>query len=162
MKKIKLTRGQFALVDDIDYEELSKYKWYAQKRRDGDFCAVRNIKIPREKHTSVYMSRQILGLERGDFRQADHINHNSLDNRRINIRICTSQQNNMNRNPRSNTSSSYKGVSLDKKRKKWLVQIGIKGKIKTIGRFFLEKQAALAYNKAAKKYFGEFACLNQI
>ena len=164
MKQIKLTRGLVVLVDDSDYEELSKYKWFASHRLVTDsFCAARNIKISGGKKTLVYMHRQILGLERGDPRQGDHQNHNPLDNRRNNLRICTMQQNLMNRSiSSSNKTSRFKGVCWQKSRKKWLVQISIKGVLKTLGRFLVEKDAALAYNKAAKESYGEFACLNQI
>jgi len=92
----------------------------------------------------------------------DHINHNGLDNRKANIRPATHSQNNFNRiiSTRGDLSSKYKGVAWNKSKKKWQARIGIYGKRKHIGHFKDEIQAAKAYDKAAKKYHGEFASLN--
>ena len=94
--------------------------------------------------------------------QIDHINDNGLDNRRSNLRICSQSQNLMNcRKPKTLFSSKYKGVSWVQKHKRWKVSIAFKGKRKYIGHFLSEIDAAKAYNKAAEKYFGEFARLNK-
>jgi len=160
MQKIPLTQGQFALVDDSDYEFLSQWKWYAHKHSSGDFHAMRASPRKNGKEYSIYMSRQILGLKHGDKRQADHINHNTLDNRQSNIRICTNQQNSFNRKSISNTSSKFKGVSWYERCKKWQAHIQMDRKRKHLGLFRSEKKAALAYDFAAKSLYGEFACLN--
>jgi len=163
MKQIKLTQGQYALVDDADYEELSKYKWCALYSKDmSSFYAGRESRKKEGEICTIRMHRQILGLKLRDKRQIDHINHNILDNRRFNIRICTPRQNSMNRKPDQNTSSKYKGVSWEDSRNKWQAHITIKGKKKHLGYFQTEELAALAYNEAAKKYFKEFAYLNVI
>jgi len=159
MKKILLTQGLFALVDDADYDELSQYKWCAVKLRDL-FYAVRNSPMKDGKSYLILMSRQILGLKYKDKRQADHQNHNTLDNSRYNLRICTSQQNQMNKKSYRNKTSQFKGVYWDRSRKKWLAQIQIKGRTKYLGLFPIEKVATTAYDLAAKKIFGEFAHLN--
>ena len=161
MKTIKLTQGQFALVDDADYDWLNQYKWCAFKCRESFYAIRRSIRTNEKgKHYSVYMHRQILGLGYGDSRQGDHIDHNTLDNRRDNLRICTCQQNHFNRKPDSNSTSRFKGVCWDKQYQKWQVDINIKGKHKKLGRFTDEKEAALAYDKAAIQEFGDFALLN--
>ena len=163
MKKIKLTQGQFALVDDADYEWLNQWKWHAQYCKYTDsYYAVRKSPTVRGKRRLIRMHRQLLRLSRGDKRQADHINHATLDNRRNNLRGCTLQQNSMNRNPRQNTSSKYKGVYWNKEKRKWQVKITAGKKNKYLGCFNSEIDAARAYNEAAKKYFGEFAHLNKI
>jgi hypothetical protein len=90
----------------------------------------------------------------------DHINGNGLDNRKSNLRICTHQQNCENSRKRKKSFSKYKGVYWSKNAKKWVAQITIDGKSKHLGYFELEEDAAAAYDKAAVKYFGEFACLN--
>jgi len=166
MKQIELTQGQYALVDDADYDWLSKYKWYARERCCSEnFDAIRNSKVKNGKRHLISMARQILGLKSGDKRQADHINHNTSDNRRENLRICTRQQNQMNRKPAKNKSSKFKGVSwLGEIRgiRKWHATIRINGRLKNLGRFSTEKSAAQAYNLAAKRYFGNFAYLNKI
>lgn len=103
MKEIQLTQGQVALVDDSDYEELGKYKWYAQKRyKTKNFDAVRNGRF----HV-ISMQRQILGLELGDKRQGDHINRNPLDNRRSNLRIATASENMRNRRLSARNASGF-------------------------------------------------------
>jgi len=91
----------------------------------------------------------------------DHINHNGLDNRKANLRPATCAQNNYNsRHFRKSKSSKYRGVNWNKQRKKWFALINYNKKEKFIGAFKDEKQAAKAYDKAAKKYHGEFASLN--
>lgn len=102
------------------------------------------------------MHREIVGTPEG--MDTDHINGDKLDNRRSNLRICTHAQNGANRGPQKNGSSGYKGVSYHCK--KWRVQICINGKTKRLGGFNSLLDAAKAYDKAARKYHGEFARTN--
>ena len=97
-----------------------------------------------------------------DDKDVDHINGDTLDNRLCNLRVCTRGQNNMNRVKKPNCSSIYKGVSWQKKIKRWVAKISINNKTVYIGTYTDEKEAARAYNKAAKKHFGEFARLNEV
>ena len=156
MKQIKLTQGQVALVDDADFDWLNQWKWCVLKSPAG-FYARR-----RDSGQDILMHRVILGLELGDKRQGDHQNHNTLDNRQDNIRICTCQQNQRNRKPRLNLTSGYKGVSWYRRIKKWQAHIQMNGKRKHLGYFTEEKEAALAYNKIAGNIYGEFAYLNPV
>lgn len=160
MKQIPLTQGQYTLVDDTDYDWLNQWKWCVIKDRSGAFYVVRNLTIEKGKKRLIRMSRQILGLTYGDKRQADHKDHNTLDNQRSNLRICTHQQNNMNRKSFSNTSSKYKGVTWSKQAKKWIAHIQVNKKVKYLRLFDSEKDAAEAYDRAAIQEFGEFAYLN--
>jgi len=167
MKAIKLTQGQLALVDDDDYQWLNQWKWHAHKDKSGNFYASRSsTKIDGKQHT-IFMHRQILGLEFGDSRQVDHANHSTLDNRRSNIRLATSTQNNQNRIPFKSTSR-FKGVSRHfihskgKIYKYWQAHIKYKGKQIFLGHFKNEYEAAQVYNVAARKYFGEYAYQNVI
>lgn len=162
MKEIFLTQGQVALVDDADYEWLNPWKWRAQRQRAGNFYAVRWSPQKKGKRFLVTMSRQILGLGYGDKRQADHQNHNTLNNCQSNLRICTRRENTMNKKLRSNTTSQFRGVYWNKQRNKWRASITTKRETKNLGSFDVEKDAARAYNKAAKQSFGEFALLNVI
>jgi hypothetical protein len=138
--------------------QLNKHKWYADKR-SNTFYAIRCVG-PRRKLTYIRMHREI--IHPPDHLVVDHINHNGLDNRKANIRPSTRAQNNRNRLiiKRKGASSKYKGVSWRKRKKKWLARICVNGEKKLVGYFKDEIQAAKAYDKAAKKYHGEFASLN--
>ncbi len=151
---IPLTQDKFAIVDAEDYEWLCKCKWYAQ--RVGKNYYARN----RRKEGLVSMHRVIMNAPKGLV--VDHINHNTLDNRRKNLRLCTWAQNNQNRRPskRKNKLSKYKGVSFDKKRKVFRVLIWHNKKQYFLGTFKDEKEAAKAYDRKACELFGEFAYLN--
>jgi hypothetical protein len=161
MKEIKLTQGKVAVVDDCDYEELSKHKWLAQKN-GNTFYAERGVRVDGKK-TNIKMHRQILGLTKGDGKVIDHVNHNGLDNQRHNLRVCTNTENNCNQQTRSNPKSSkFKGVSRNKGKGKWRAYIKVNQKNIHLGRFTSELEAAKAYNLAAVWHFGPFAHLNPL
>lgn len=148
---IGLTRGMFALVDESDYAELSQYHWYMEKRFHNCY-AVRTF-----RRKQIRMHRHITEPPEGLV--VDHIDNDGLNNRRSNLRICTTKQNA--RNARSHKGTSkYKGVSWYKQRKKWNANIICDGRQKTIGYFENEIDAALAYDEYAKKLFKEYAYLN--
>jgi len=94
--------------------------------------------------------------------QVDHINGNGLDNRKNNLRVCTSIENMRNMPLRKDTISGFKGVFWDSQSNKWQAQIYAKKRRFFLGRYLIKTDAALAYNKAALKYHGEFARINQI
>ena len=149
--RIPLTQGYFALVDADDYEELSRYKWHISDK-GGRLYAYRT-----EKGKKTAMHRQILNAPSGMY--CDHINHNGLDNRKANLRLCTPQQNAYNRRPFAGTSK-YKGVHWDRQRRKWRARIRHNGKLIHIGYFDYEADAVIAYDDYAIELFGEFAYLN--
>lgn len=151
MKEIPLTRGKVALVDDDDFEELSKYKWHCMKYRDKLYarrCVGRNTKI--------YMHRQIAGDPEGLV--VDHSNGNGLDNRKSNLRNCTQQENLCNRPGRIDGTSLFKGVTKEGNR--WVAKITAQSITKTIGAFTEEIDAALAYDREALNLHGAYAQTN--
>lgn len=155
MKEIKLTQGQVALVDDEDFEYLNQFKWFAAKNGNYTY-ARRNIRV-NGKRTKIFMHQVIM-----NGKNIDHANRNGCDNRRFNLRFSNKSENSMNCKKQDNKSSIFKGVCLDKKSLKWRSNIKINGKQKYLGNFNFEKDAALAYNKKAIEFFGEFANLNII
>jgi hypothetical protein len=159
MAIIPLTQGKFAIVDNDEFERLNKYKWYFDR---GNYYASRCFLDGNQRYVCT-MQRFILGLKKGDKRQVDHKNHDGLDNRKINLRICNKSQNQMNRKPlKNNNTSGFKGVHLSQKGKKWEARIGLNYKKIHLGYFENKISAAKAYNNAAKKYFGKFAYLNKL
>ena len=156
MKKIPLTRGKFALVDDEDFDELNKSRWYALKGKNT-YYAEKKIR-KRGVWTSIGMHRAILKIKKGLV--CDHINGNGLDNRRVNLRICRQGENTWNSRRQSNNTSGYKGVYWHKHSKKWYSRITVNSKTKSLGYYDDKKEAAIAYDLAAKQYYGEFARLN--
>ena len=156
-KWIPLTQGKFAIVDEKNYEMLSKHKWYANYNQ-GKWYAQREIINEEGKRITVRMHRAIMNCP--DEKQIDHRNHNGLDNRESNLRICTNTENQHNQQLRKGGSSKYKGVSWKKDIKKWTAHIKKDGVLINLGKFDDEIKAAEIYDIKAKELYGEFACFN--
>ncbi|MEM1168561.1 MAG: AP2/ERF family transcription factor [Cyanobacteria bacterium P01_H01_bin.35] len=150
-KEILITRGKVVIVDEQDYEELSKYKWYLI-----DGFAARTIKKD-DKRTTIYMHRVIMDAPMGV--SVYHINHNKLDNQRENLRLVKGSAR-MHRRPSVKHSSKYRGVYWCKDKRKWIAEIKVYKKQIRLGRFEVEKDAAIAYDEAARKYYGSLARTN--
>ena len=145
MKRIPLTQGKFAIVDDRDYEWLNQWKWYANRDRNT-FYAVRNIKKKNGKQATIRMHRLILGSKKGQ--QTDHLNGNGLNNMRKNIRICTYAQNQWNQHRDKPTIG---GIWWDKERRKFRVVMRHNGKKKYLGQYKEKSEAIKAYQIATKQ-----------
>ena len=154
MKQIPLTKGLFAIVDDEDYEYLIKHKWHASVNNKSIY-AKRNIYID-GVNKKVYMHRQILSVKERRI-YIDHINLNTLDNRKSNLRTCTPAENTRNKISYGE-NSKYKGVQPS--RNVWYARIYLNKKKHFLGYFESEEEAARAYDTAAKELHGEFANLN--
>lgn len=164
MKYILLNNGEKTKVDDDDYKKYCGFKWTASKDKSGDYRPVRRINLGYKKSKLIQLHRMIIGAKRGQI--VDHINRDTLDNRKCNLRLCNKSQNGMNRPANKNSESGIKGVSWSKRDKRWVAKINkrIDGKYKQIyiGNYFTKEEAAIAYNIKAIELFGEFAYLNKI
>jgi hypothetical protein len=159
MKRIPVTRGQFALVDDEDYERIATHNWVANySPHTGSFYAQRSAKTIRGNRSVILMHREIVEAKRGE--TLDHENGDTLDNRRENIRVCTRSQNNWNSRIGVSNTSGFKGVYWHKGHRKWGASIGLNGRNKHLGYFESPTDAAKAYDDAARTVAGEFAHLN--
>ncbi len=158
--KIELTQGKYALIDDEDFDYFNNWKWYASKSK-RTFYAKRNV-YTNKKGTTIKMHREILGLTKEDKIQVDHKDGNGLNNQKSNLRIVTQNENQHNSRKRKDNTSGYKGVSWDKRNKKWVTQIYFQDKQNFLGYFNDKIEAAKAYDKKAIELFGEFAKTNFI
>lgn len=150
MKKIPLSQGQFASVDDGDYEALSVFKWHAVKIR-GIFYATRGQWNPKTKDIkNLSMHRVVMNAPKG--RLVDHINHDGLDNRKANLRIPPGngrRENALNRKKElmSSNTSGFTGVCWHKQKRKWEVRMRMSGKNLYLGSFNTKKEATKAVKK---------------
>lgn len=151
---IRLTQGRYALVDPKDIERLSKWSWSFS---GVNGYARRGERTSADKQKTIYMHREILKCP--DNVEVDHANRNKLDNRRSNLRLATSRQNKINK-ATINRTSGYRGVFWHEKSRMWFAKIGINSKSKNLGYFASKKEAAKAYDTAARQHHGEFAILN--
>lgn len=163
MKLIKLTQGKFAQVDDEDYDYLNQWKWYAKKCQNL-YYAARGVLIE-GKMKSIYMHRIIMNTS-FDL-HTDHLDRNTLNNQKSNLRICSMSQNMSNRKMKTGSETGFLGVHyrLDKRNKNKAIklivaEITANNKHFYLGLFKTEIEAALAYDRAAVRYHGEFANLN--
>ena len=172
-REILLTKGYKTIVDDDDYEWLSEYKWSASVDKRDKYVSARTTMYKYFEgykwRRGVKMSRLILDAKKGE--QVDHVNGDSLDNRRSNLRICTAPENARNHRKqelinKGPCSSKYKGVTLSTNKKDgkeyhyWRAQITADSVNHYLGQYSNEEDAARAYDRAAKNYHGEFASLN--
>ena len=155
MRKLKISnRDVFTIIDESDYEIVSLFTWLVDS---NGYVYAKTWLYNKQSHLSLH--RLVANAPRG--MSVDHINHNKLDNRKSNLRVCTHKQNLM--NSRSNKGlSEYKGVSWHKGGNKWCAYICPDGKAVHLGLFYEEEAAAQAYNIMARKYFGEYAHYNNI
>lgn len=150
MRHVPLTRGPFALVDDVDWESVSRFKWNALARSSkGKFYARAWIG---GRHTLMHC------FLTGGNRVTDHIDLDGLNNQRSNLRRATHSQNLANAPKRAGCLSRWKGVTP--RRARWIAQIRVNSRQLHIGVFAAELVAAVAYDLAARRHFGAFARLN--
>lgn len=158
MKRIPLTKGKFATVDDKDFNYMSQWHWCA-KRVKRAFYAARNTTLCPGVYKTLFMHREILKAIIG--MEVDHIDGDGLNNRRENLRAITPKQNRQaGRKKRIGCASKFRGVSWYKRIKKWQAAICVDGKDHHLGYFNSERGAAQAYDKKSKQLLGRFASPN--
>lgn len=158
MKTIIINTGKQTLLDDDTYNYANQWKWY-----EVSGYARREYRIFNKTYR-VALHHVVLGIvgEATGTLEVDHVNGNRLDNRKENLRIVHKAENQRNAGLRSDNTSGYKGVTLDKQTGHWKAQCYRRNKRIHIGSFNTAKEAALAYNKVASKEFGVYARLNKI
>jgi len=150
MRELQLENSNLiALIDDEDFERVNKHKWYLNNKGYA-FAWV-----------GLMISLSHFITQTGTEFEIDHKNLNKLDYQKVNLREADRTQQLANTKKRvGNFTSKYKGVSWSKQNSFWVTQIKKNYQITWLGRFYSEEAAARAYDKAAIKYFGEFARLN--
>lgn len=164
MKEISLGNGFFTQVDDADYEWLAEFNWYLIENPEDGKRYVRtaiNTQVHGEKRKTKtpFMHRVIMKAPKD--KDVDHRDSDGLNNQRFNLRVCRPDQNAFNRKGKKNSKSGYKGV-CPVSGGRFRARITVHGKQITLGTFDTVIEAALAYNRAAVKYHGDFAHLNLI
>lgn len=156
MKRIKLTQGFEALIDDEFYEEISKVKWYASSGKHNK-CryAVRTVRDKKTGRISrLTMHRLIIGKPPKGM-VVDHINQKSFDNRLSNLRFCTKAENAKNCRFSTRNTSGFRGVDYIKRTKKWRAVVRENGKARHLGYFSTPKEAHDAFVAASIKIYGK-------
>lgn len=152
-REIKLTHGYVTLVDDDDYEWLSRFNWHVEIMRGRPYARTSGGEA-----SGMCMQRFIMGDPQGF--EVDHRNNNSLDNRRGNLRLATASQNRANHKLYRNNSTGFHGVHRRKVNGSFMAYINCGGRRRYLGRFANAETAAKAHDEAAHEAFGEFAVLN--
>ena len=166
MKKIKLTQGRYALIDDEDYPYLSRFNWMLNKKKREIMGSVYEYEyackmIQRNKiQIMVYMYEFL--IEAINYECVVFKNKNTLDYRKSNLGLVSYGVRGTMAKKRKGTYSKYKGLTYRPKKKIFEVRICKDKKTYYLGKFKSEKKAAIAYNKKAKELYGEFAYQNII
>jgi hypothetical protein len=155
--KIPLTRGLVAIVDDAD-EHLAQHRWHVNVANERSRPYAVRAK-PGVRGAVLWMHREVLGVT-GSLVHVDHVNRDTMDNRRCNLRVATRAENNRNRGAFRTGTSGFKGVSWHRRHEEWMAYIRVDGTRLHLGYFADPVDAARAYDVAAARYFGEFARLN--
>lgn len=156
-KTIELTQGFTTTVDDEDYKNLSYFKWYALRGEKGVYAARRNV---RGQSPKIILMHRFL-TEAPEGMEVDHIDNNSLNNTRSNLRLATKSQNGASTRRFDADGNVKKSRGVGFYRGKWTASIKVKGRSIYLGRFDNEHDAKEVYDNAAQQFFGEFAKLNK-
>lgn len=160
-RTINLTQGKSTVVDASEYEDLIQFNWFANEAH-GVWYAVRQVRVTDKKgcrQRKEWMHRRILGLplEVSDKKLGDHINGDTLDNRKSNLRVLDKRGNTLNRKTQKNNTSGMRGVCWHKRVGAWQVRVANRGSRLHLGYFSNLENAIQAYKEAAVVYHGKLA-----
>jgi hypothetical protein len=149
-------RGRVAQVDDADYSLVAQHRWHVKEWQYSGWRANGPYAMTRIDGKTVSMHKLLTG-----YPQTDHIDHDGLNNQRDNLRPVDRRRNQQNRRKCARqTTSDHKGVYWQKASGKWRAQICVAGRLRSLGLYLVEEDAARAYDAAALAEFGEYAHLN--
>lgn len=153
---IALSQGKFALVDKCDFDKINKYKWsaYCDKGTNSYYATRNSRRVEDKKRTTIHMHRYVMNAPSEVV--VDHKYHNTLDNRKGNLRLSTHSQNSMNKRRAKNNKSGFTGVGFNKRSGKWVARITVNLKRISLGCFVLKSNAVKARKQAEVKYFGKY------
>lgn len=147
------THGEFKVKVDLDdVDKCKNYRWCVNKYKSNKYDYGKYYII--SSNHSLLLHRFIMNAEKGMV--VDHIDGDTMNNRKYNLRVCLHKENSRNSKHRKNNSSGYKGVSWFKRTNKWMAHIMVDKKHKTLGYFDNIEDAVNARRIAEKKYFGEY------
>lgn len=154
MKTIQLTQGQVTIVDDDDFESVSKYKWYAQRRRNT-FYAVRHIKSG-DKYINLQLHRFLMNPKTGMC--VDHRDCNGLNNQRMNLRVCTHAENTRNLRHKRKNAAKYRGIYMSSSGK-YIAKVRFNYKQYNSRSFPTSDEAITAHREMIRSLHGEFSAV---
>lgn len=160
MIEIPVSNGKYTtVIDDEDYGKVIRYKWYGFKKRNDVYVFTTVKREGRDRF--LLLHRLILNAPKKLL--VDHINRDTLDNRRANLRLATASQNLGNMRKKRNNTSGYTGVTYiktGKRSKRWRAQITFNNRNIHLGDYLTKEEAARAYNVKATEIRGEYTYLN--
>ncbi len=148
-----LIKNKIILIDIEEWEKLKEFKWYIHTTNQGAQACITSDK----SFNSIYMHRVILNAPKS--LQVDHIDGDTLNNQKSNLRLVTNSQNQMNKKIHKNNKSGFKGVTWFTRYKKYRARININKKQIFLGHFSTKEEAFSAYLEAVKKYHGEYSSI---
>lgn len=157
--------GCTVLIDEEDYEKVKQYKWHVLKKKAEEenlFYFTTTTYLPyKNRRGSIFLHRLIAGCELGDGKVVDHKNHDTLDCRKENLRVCTVLENTRSMRKGKRNTSGYKGISQNPTTHRWIARLQLPGGNKvSMGTYYTPEEAARAYDRGALFHFGEYAITN--